>query len=175
MSLHNLHICYYCSVAESCLTLQPHGLHHARLPCPSLSPGIYSDSWPLSWWYNITISSSGTHFSLHHQSFPALGSSPMSQLCAPGGQSIGASALGLISFWINWFDLLAVQGTLKSLLQHHNLKTSILQCSAFFMAQISALNIWTFVSKAMSLVFNMLSRFVIVFLPKNKHLLISRL
>ena len=79
---------------------------------------------------------------------------------------------GLISFRIDCFDHLAVQGTLKSLLQHHNLKTSILRCSAFFMIQFSypymttiiALTIWTFASKVMSLLFNMLSRFVIAFL-----------
>ena len=86
---------------------------------------------------------------------------------------------GLISFRINWLDLLAVQGTLKSLLQHHSSKASILQCSAFFMVQLShsymtigktiALTIWTFVSKVMSLLFNMLSRFVIAFLPRGWH------
>ena len=90
---------------------------------------------------------------------------------------------GLISFRIDWFDLLAVQGTLKSLLQHHSSKASILQCSAFFMVQFShpymttgraiALTIWTFVGKVMSLLFNMLSRLVIAFLPRSKHLLIS--
>ena len=91
--------------------------------------------------------------------------------------------LGLISFRIDWFDLLAVQGTLKSLLQHHNLKASILWRSAFFIVQLShsymttgkniALNIWTFVGKVMSLLFNALYRFIIAFLPKSKHLLIS--
>ena len=90
---------------------------------------------------------------------------------------------GLISFRMDWFDFLAVQVTLKSLLQHHSLKTSILQCSAFLMAQLShpymttgrtiALTIWTFVTKVRSLLFNMLSRFVIAFLPRSKHLLIS--
>ena len=90
---------------------------------------------------------------------------------------------GLISFTIGWFDLLAVQGTLKSLLQHHSSKASVLQCSAFFMVQLShpymttgkttALTRWTFVSKVMSLLFNMLSRFVIVFIPGSKCLLIS--
>jgi len=90
---------------------------------------------------------------------------------------------GLISFGINWFDLLAVQGTLKSLLQHPGSKSSILQCSAFFMVQLShpymatgktiALTTQTFVSKVMSLLFNMLSRLAIAFLPRNKHLLIS--
>ena len=90
---------------------------------------------------------------------------------------------GLLSFRVNWFDLLAVQETLKSLLQHHSSKASILQCSALFMVQLShlcmttgkttALTIWTFVGKVMSLLSNMLSRFVIAFLPRSKHLLIS--
>ena len=90
---------------------------------------------------------------------------------------------GLISFRIDWLDLLAVQGTLKSLLQHHSSKASILQCSFFFIVQLShpcmttgktrALTRWTFVGKVMSLLFNMLSRLVITFLPKSKHLSIS--
>ena len=90
---------------------------------------------------------------------------------------------GLISFRIDWFDLLAVQGTLKSLLQYHSSKASVLQCSAFFMVQLShsyrttgkniVLTRWTFVSKIMSLLFNMLSRLVIAFLPRSKRLLIS--
>ena len=90
---------------------------------------------------------------------------------------------GLISFRMNWLDLLAVQGTLKSLLQHHSSKASILQCSAFFIVQLShpymttgkiiALTRWTYVSKVMSLLFNMLSRLVITFLPRSKRLLIS--
>ena len=89
----------------------------------------------------------------------------------------------LISLWMDWLDLLAVQGTLKSLLQHHNLKASILQHSAIFMVQLShpymttgktiALTTWTFVGKVMSLLLNMLSRLVIAFLPRSKHLLIS--
>ena len=88
---------------------------------------------------------------------------------------------GLISFRIDWFDLLAVEGTLKSLLQHHSSKTS--QCSAFFMVQLShpylttgktiALTIWTFISKIMSLILNMLSRFIIAFLQRSKCLLMS--
>ena len=86
------------------------------------------------------------------------------------------------SFRIDWFDLLVVQGTLKSLLQHHNLKSSFLQPSAFFMVQLSclymttgktiALAIWTFVGKLTTLLFNILSKFVIAFLPRNKRLLI---
>ena len=89
----------------------------------------------------------------------------------------------LISFRIDWCDLLAVKGTLKSLLQHHSSKVSILRCSAFFTVQLShpyvttgkttALTRWTFVGKVMSLLFNMLSRVVIVFLPRSKHVLIS--
>ena len=91
----------------------------------------------------------------------------------------------LISFRIDWFDLLAVPGTLKSLLQHHNSKVSIFRHSAFFMVQLShlytitgkaiALTIWTFVSKVMYLLFSMLPSFVIAFLPRSKCLLISRL
>ena len=90
---------------------------------------------------------------------------------------------GLISFRMDWWDLLAVQGTLKSFLQHHSSKGSILWCSAFFIVQLShpymtmgktiALTRWTFVDKVMSLLFNMLSRLVITFLPRSKHLLIS--
>ena len=89
---------------------------------------------------------------------------------------------GLISFRSDWLDLPAVQGTLKSLLQHHNLKASVLQCSALFMVQIShpylttgktVLTRWTFVGKVMSLLFNMLSRVVITFLSRSRHLLIS--
>ena len=90
---------------------------------------------------------------------------------------------GLTSFRMNWLDLRAVQGTLKSLLQHHSSKASILQCSAFFTVQLShpymtigktkALTWWTFVGKVMSLLFNLLSRLVIAFLPRSKRLLIS--
>ena len=90
---------------------------------------------------------------------------------------------GLISFRMDWLDLLAIQGTLKSLLQHHSSKASILQCLVFFTVQLShpymttgktiALTKWTFVNKVMSLLFNMLSRLVITFLPRSKHLLIS--
>ena len=90
---------------------------------------------------------------------------------------------GLISFRMDWLDLLPVQGTLKSLLQHHSLKASILRCSAFFIVQLShpymttgkiiALTRWTFVGKVLSLLFNMLSRLVITFLPRSKRILIS--
>ena len=115
----------------------------------------------------------------------------MSQLFASGGQSMSFSFNispsnehpGLISFRMDWLDLLAVQGTLKSLLQHHSSKASILWCSAYFIVQLShpymttgktiAWTRWTFVGKVMSLLFNMLSRLVITFLPRSKCLLIS--
>ena len=107
----------------------------------------------------------------------------MSQLFTSGGLSIGASVSASVIPMTDWFDLLAVQGTLKSLLQHHSSKALILWHSAFFIVQrshlnmttgkIVALTIWIFVSKMMSLLFNTLSRFVIAFLPKSKCLLIS--
>ena len=97
--------------------------------------------------------------------------------------SLSSGYSGLISLKMEWLNLLVVQGTLKSLLQHHSSKASILQCSAFFIVQLSqpymttertiALTGWTFVGKIMSLLFNMLSRLVITLLPRNKNLLIS--
>ena len=131
-------------------------------------------------------------FSSCLQSFPASGSILMSQFFTSGGQSIGSFSFsistsneysGLISFRMDWFDLLAVQGTLESLLQHHSSKASILWRSAFFMVHLShpymttgttiAWTRWTFVGKMMSLLYNMLSRFVIAFLLRGKCLLIS--
>ena len=127
-------------------------------------------------------------FSSCLQSFPASGSFPMSQLFATGGQSFSfnispsSEHSGLI-FRMDWLNLLAVQGTLKSLLQHHSSKASILWHSAFFTVQLShpymtsgkaiALTTWTFVIKVMSLLLNMLFRLVIAFLPRNKSLLIA--
>ena len=109
---------------------------HARPPCPSPSPGVHSDSRPSSPWCHPAISSSVALFSCF-QSFPAPGSFSVSQLFASGGQSIGASALASmllmnIQCWfLLRFDLLDVQGTLKSLLQYHNLKASVPRCLAF--------------------------------------------
>jgi len=121
-------------------SLWPHGLQHARLPCPSPTSRACSNSCPLSLWCHPTISSSIIPFYSCLQSFPVLGSFPMSQFFASGSQSIGASALASVlpktiqgwSLRIDWFHLLAVQGTFRSLLQHHSLKVSILWCSAFF-------------------------------------------
>ena len=172
-------------------SLWPQGLQHARLPCPSPTPGACSNSCPSSRWCHPTISSSIVSFSSCLQSFPASGSFPMSQFFTSGGQSIGASispsseCSELISFRIDWIDHLAVQGTLKSLLQHHSSKASILWHSAFFLygptltstymttAKTIALTRWTSVSKIMSLLFNMLSRLVIAFVPRSQCLLIS--
>ena len=138
--------------------------NHPILCCPLLLPSIFPSfrvfsnesalriRWPKYWSFSFNIS-------------------PSNELP------------GLISFRMDWLDLLAVQGTLKSLLQHHSSKASILQCSAFFIAQLShpyvttgktiALTRQTFVDKVMSLLFNMLSRLVITFLPRSKHLVIS--
>ena len=182
----------FSTVAQSCPTLQSRGLQHARLPCPSPTSRACSSSCPLCWWCHPTISSSVIPFSSHLQSFPASGSFQMSQFFTSCGQSIGSFSFsispsneysGLISFRRDWLDVLAVQGTLKSLLQHHSSKTSILWHSAFFIVQLShpymtpgktiALTIRTFVGKVTSLLFNMLSRWVITFLPRIKRLLIS--
>ena len=133
-------------------------LYRPLLLLPSIFPNIrvFSNEsvlrirWPMCWNFSFNISPSNEH-------------------------------PGLISFRMGWLDLLAVQGTLKSLLQHHSSKASILQCSSFFTVQLShpymttgktiALTRWTFVSKVMSLLLNMLSRLVITFLPRSKCLL----
>ena len=127
----------FSSVAQLCPTLcNP---MDTRPPCPSPTPGAYSNSCPLSRGCHPTISSSVVPFSCL-QSFPASGSFPLSQFFPSGGQSIGVSSFsispsneysGLITFRIDWFDLLAVHGALKSLLQHHSSKASILRYSAY--------------------------------------------
>ena len=139
--------------------IQPSHLLSSPSPAISLSQhqGVFSESilcirWPKYWSFSFSISPSSEYS-------------------------------GLISFRMDWLDLLAVQGTLKSLLQQHSPKASIIQCSAFFIVWLShpyvttgktvALTRWTFVAKVMSLLFNMLSRLVITFLPRSKHLLIS--
>jgi len=132
-------------VAQLYLTLWSHGLQHASLPSPSPTPRVCSNSCPLSQLCHPTISSSVIAFFFCLQSFPASGSFLTSQYVASGGQSIGVSASTSIFQWIfmtdflmiDWFDLLAFQGTLKSLLQHHSSKASILWCSAFYMVPLS--------------------------------------
>ena len=168
------------SVAQSCPTLQPLELQHTRLPCPSSTPGTCSNPCPSSQWFHPIISSSFTPFYSFLQSFPASGSFPMSQFFASGVQSTGVSALASVLpmniqdwFRIDWFDLLAVQGTLKRLLQHHSSKETIFRPSTLFIVQFShlymttgktiALPRRTFVGKIMSLLFNILTKFVIVF------------
>ena len=169
-----------------CDYLQPHEVQHGRLPCTSPSPRVYSNSCPLSWWCYPNTSSLVVPFSSCLQSFLATGSFPMSKLFASGSWKISISPSneypGLIFFRIYWFDLLVDQGTLKSLIQHQNLKASILWRAAclwstshihtWLLKKTIALTRWTFVSKVMSLLLNMLSRFFIALLP-SKHLWIS--
>ena len=141
-------------------SVMPSNLCQSLLLLPSIFPiiRVFSNEsalcirWPKYWSFSFNISPSNEH-------------------------------VGLISFRMDWLDLLAVQGTLKSLLQHHSSKASILRCSAFFTVQLShpymttgktiALTRWTFIGKIISLLFNVLSRLVITFLPRSKRLLIS--
>ena len=144
-----LYVCFitsltiFSSVAQSYLTLRPHGLQHTRLPCSSPIPRVYSNSCPLSQWCHLIL----CHPLLLLPSiFPSVRVfSNESALCFrwPKNYSFSFSInpsdeyAGLISFWMNWFDLLAVQGNLKSLLQYHSSKESILWGSAFFIVQLS--------------------------------------
>ena len=173
-------------------SLWPHGLQHARLPCPSPTPRACSNSCPSCWWCQ-------SNYLILYYPFLLL-SSILPSVRVFSSESVlhirwskywsfsfnispSNERSGLISFRIDWFDLLSVQGTLKSLLQHYSSKASILRRSAFFMVQLShshmttgktiALTRQTFVSKVMSLLFNMLSRLVIAFPPSSKCLLIS--
>ena len=158
----NTSVQFSCSFMSN--SFQPHGLQHTRPPCPSPTPGVYSNSSPLSRWCHSTISP------LSSPSPPAFNLSPHQGLFQWVSSLHQVAKIlefqlqhqsfqwysGLISFRMDWLDLLAVQGTLKSLLQHHSSKASILWCSAFFILQIShpymttgktiALTRWTFVS-----------------------------
>ena len=168
------------------------GLQHSRPPCPSPTPRVYSNSCPLSRWCHPTISFSVIPFSSLPSILPSIRVfSNESALhirwtkywCFSFSISPSNEYSGLVSFRMDWLDLLAVQGTLKSLLQHHSSKASTLQCSAFFIVQLSHPYMTTgsnvdltrraCVGKVMSLLFNMLSRLVITFLPRSKHLLTS--
>ena len=180
---------FSCSVVSD--SLWPHELQHFRPPYPSPTPGVHSNSHLSSRWCHPAISSSVVPFycpqippsirvfsneSTLHMRWPkywnfSFGISPSNE------------HPGLISFRMDWLGLLAVQGTLKSRLQHHSSKATILRHSAFFTVQLShpymttgktiALTRWVFIGKVISLLFNMLSRLVITFLPRSKHLLIS--
>ena len=129
---------FSCSIVS--VSLRPHELQHARTPCPSPTPRVHSDSCSLNQWCHPAISSSVAPFSCP-QSFPASESFPVSQLFTWGGQSTGVSALAsfLPKKSQGWSpsEWTGVQGTLKSLLQHHSSKASVLRCSAFFTVQLS--------------------------------------
>ena len=162
-------------------SLQPQQLQHARPPCPSPTPGVHSDSCPSSRWCHSAISSSVIPFSCP-QSLPASVFSNESTLRMRWPKYCSFSFKehpGPIPFRMDWLDLLAAQGTLKSLLQHHSSKASILQCSAFFTVQLShpymttgktiSLTRWTSVGKVMSLlIYIYMSLKMYEFLPNWK-------
>ena len=132
----------FSSIAQSCPTLHNRmDCQHARPPCPSPTPGVYSNSCPLNWWCHPTISSSIVPFSSCLQSCPASGSFQMSQVFTSGGQSIKSFSFGIspCNEYSDWFPLewTGWISTFKSLLQHHSSKASILLHSAFFMVQLS--------------------------------------
>ena len=172
-------------------SLQPHGLQHARLPCPSTTPRAYSNWCPSSQWCHPIISSC-CPLLLLPSVFPSIRVFPNESVLPfrwPKYWSFSFSISpsneysGLISFRMDWLDLLADQGTLKSILQYHSSKVSILLCSAFCIVHLShpymtigktiAWTRQTFGGKVIFLLFHMLSRVVIAFLPRSKHLLIS--
>ena len=142
-----MHSVQFSSVIQSCPTLcDPVNRSMPGLPVHHQTPRVYSSSCPMSLWCDSTTSSSVVPFSSPLQFFPASGPFQMSQFYTSGSQSIGVFSFsispsneysGLISSRMDWLDLLAVQGTLKSLLQHHSSKASILQHSAFFIVQFS--------------------------------------
>ena len=181
---------FSCSVVSD--SLWPHESQHARTLCPSPTLGVHPNSCPLSWWchpaiHPLSSPSPPSPNSSQHESFP------MCQLFTWGGQSAGVSALASVlpmntQDWspLEWTGCISLQSkglTLKSLLQHHSSKASILWCSAFFTVQLSypymttgkttALTRWTFGGKVMSLLLNTLSMLVVTFLPRSKRLLIS--
>ena len=165
-------------------SLRPYGLKHTRPPCPSATPRVYPNSCPVSWWCHPTVSSSVVP-SLPALIFPSIrvfSNESVLHIRWPKYWSFSFNispsneCSRLISFRMDWVDLLAVQGTLKSLFQHHSSNVSILRRSAFFIVQLShpymttgkttALTRRIFVGKVMSLLFNMLFRLVITFLPR---------
>ena len=173
--------CCCCSVTKLCLTLRPYGLQHTKAPLS------FTISQSLLKFTSIEAVMLSNHLILccSHFLVPSIlpsiwvfsSESPLHIRCPKYWSfnfsiSLSSEYLGLISFRIDWFDLLVVQWTFKSLLQHHSSKASIFQRSAFFMVQLShlytiALTILTFVSRVMSLLFNTVSRFAIAFLPSS--------
>ena len=162
-------------------SLRPHEPQHARPPCPSPTPGVHPNPCPLNQWCHPTILSSAILFSSCSQSFPASGSFQMSQLFASGGQRIGVSASTSvppmnIQYWspLGWTGCISLQSKGLSIV----FSNTIVQKHQIFIVQLShpymttgktiALIRQTFVGKVMSLLFNMLSMFVITFLPRNK-------
>ena len=169
-------------------SLQPLGWQCTSLPCPSPSLKICPSSCPLHWWCYPVILSFDTLFSFCSQSFPTSGNFPISQLFTSDDQNNGTSSLVLPMSIQGWFPLrltglVFLMSKGPSEVQHHILKASSLQRSAFFTVQLSqpyvttgktiALTIQTFVSRVMPLLFNTLSRFVIAFLPRGNCILIS--
>ena len=166
-------------------SLQPHGLQHTRSLCPSPSPEVFPSSCPLHWWYQtshlLTPSSPAFNLSPHQGLFQCVCITWPKYWSFSFSISPSNEHSGFISLKIDWFDLLTVQGTLRSLLQHHSSKASVPWRFTFFKVQLSqpcvttgktiALIIWIFVSRVMSLLFNTLS--YIAFLPRSKRLLIS--
>ena len=150
------HTTTFSSVQFSCSVVSypliPHGLQHTSSPCPLPTLGAWSNSCSSSWWCHPIISSSAVPFFSCLQSFPASGSFSLSQFFTSSSQGIEVSSFsispsieysGLISFRIDWLDLRAIQGTLKSPLQQHSSKASILQCSAFCIVRLSHLYVST--------------------------------
>ena len=188
--MHFSSVQFSCSVVSG--SLQPRGLQQATPPCPSPTPGAYSNSCPLSRWCHPTISSSVIPFSSCLHSFPASGSFPMSQFFTSGGQSIGVSAsASVLSMNIQDCFLLGLTGWIfllskglssvfsNTTIQKHQffdaqfLYSPTLTSTHDYWKETIALTSWTFVRRVMSLLFNMLSRLVIGFLPRGKRLLIS--
>ena len=172
--------------------LWPHGLQHARIPCPSPTPAVYSNSCPLSWWCDPAISSSIVPFSSHPQSFPASGSFPMSQFFESSGQSIWVSTSASIFpmniqdwsplGWTGWISL-QFKG-LSGVFSNTTVQKHQFFCTLFIVqlshpyittGKTTSLTRRTFVGKVMFLLFNMLSRLVITFFPRRNSLLFSLL